>query len=425
MPGADLHRARCHRLPGAALAALAEAGSEAANRSHKPSTNWRRPLPHPSSSPPERNDTIDIDELIDRLPLEAKLRLLSGETAWTTYAEPAIGLRSMVLSDGPVGVRGTSWDERDWGATTPSSTALAASWDPELVEEIGELLGAEARRKSVDVLLAPTVNLHRTPYGGRHFECLSEDPYLTAQIATAYVTGVQGSGVGATVKHYVANDSETERMTYEAVIDEQTLHELYLRPFEDIVAAAHPWLVMAAYNAVNGPTMTENALLTDPLHTRWGFDGVVVSDWNAIRTTIASARAAQRSGDAGARHAVDGRQAAGRRSYRRRRRGPGRPQVAPALTSGCTRWRAEGHATVDPPAHRRADGTPRCCARGGRGGRGARPQRRRAAPRHASDTSGRGARARRGAHPRAGRRQRMGRAALHGVTARRPPQRAG
>jgi len=197
----------------------------------------------------------------------------------------------MVLSDGPVGVRGTSWDERDWGANSPSPTALAASWDPDLVEQVGALLGAEARRKDVDVLLAPTVNLHRTPYGGRHFECLSEDPCLTARIGIAYVSGVQRQGVGATVKHYVANDSETERMTYEAIVDEQTLHEIYLRPFEDIIAAAEPWLVMAAYNAVNGPTMTENALLTDPLHERWAFDGVVVSDWNAVRTTARSARA--------------------------------------------------------------------------------------------------------------------------------------
>jgi beta-glucosidase len=197
----------------------------------------------------------------------------------------------MVLSDGPVGVRGTSWDDRDWGATTPSPTALAASWDPDLVERVGELLGAEARRKGVDVLLAPTVNLHRTPYGGRHFECLSEDPHLTARIGAAYVTGVQRRGVGATVKHYVANDSETERMTYRAVVDEQTLHELYLRPFEEIVATARPWLVMAAYNACNGPTMTENDLLAEPLNGRWGFDGVVVSDWNAVRSTVPAALA--------------------------------------------------------------------------------------------------------------------------------------
>ena len=162
----------------------------------------------------------------------------------------------MVLSDGPVGVRGTSWDDRDWGACTPSPTALAASWDPDLVEQVGALLGSEARRKRVDVLLAPTVNLHRTPFGGRHFECLSEDPFLTARIGAAYVAGVQAQGIGATVKHYVANDSETERMTYQAIVDEQTLHELYLRPFEEILAAARPWLVMAAYNATDGPTMT-------------------------------------------------------------------------------------------------------------------------------------------------------------------------
>jgi len=243
------------------------------------------------SSPAEPLETR-IDALIASLPLERKVRLVSGETTWTTHAEPAIGLRSMVMSDGPVGVRGLTWDERDWSATTPSATAMAASWDPSLVDDLTGVLASEARRKGVDILLAPTINLHRTPVGGRHFECFSEDPELTGVIGAAYVDGLQSRGVAATVKHYVANDSETERMTYEAVVDPQTLRELYLRPFEDIQSAARPWLVMAAYNATNGPTMTENQLLVTPLETEWGFDGVVVSDWNAVRTTVAAGRAA-------------------------------------------------------------------------------------------------------------------------------------
>src|SRR5476649_1718254 len=123
-----------------------------------------------------------IDGLIASLPLERKVRLVSGETTWTTHAEPAIGLRSMVMSDGPVGVRGPTWDERDWSVTTPSATAMAATWDPGLVDQLGGLLATEAHRKGVDILLAPTINLHRTPVGGRHFECFSEDPCLTAQI---------------------------------------------------------------------------------------------------------------------------------------------------------------------------------------------------------------------------------------------------
>jgi beta-glucosidase len=233
-----------------------------------------------------------IDKLVARLSLEQKTRLLSGETAWTTHAEPAIGLRAIVMSDGPVGLRGTTGGPDDSSVCTPSPTALAASWDPDLAREVGGLLAAEARRKGVDVLLAPTINLHRTPLGGRHFECFSEDPYLTAEIGRAYVDGLQSSGVAATIKHYVANDSETDRFTYEAIIDERPLRELYLRPFEEIIAGARPWLVMAAYNAVNGPTMTENPLLSAPLKSEWNFDGLVVSDWKAVRSTAQSARAA-------------------------------------------------------------------------------------------------------------------------------------
>jgi len=233
-----------------------------------------------------------IDTLVARLDLERKVRLLTGASAWTTHDEPAVGLRAMVLSDGPAGVRGQVEDERSTSANLPSPTALAATWDESLVERLGRLLAAEARRKHADVLLGPTVNLQRTPLGGRHFECLSEDPLLSGRIGAAYVGGVQAGGVAATAKHYVANDSETDRFTVDVRVDERTLRELYLTPFEQLVRDGGAWVVMAAYNGVNGSTMTESPLLADPLKREWGFDGVVVSDWSATRSTEASARAA-------------------------------------------------------------------------------------------------------------------------------------
>ena len=238
---------------------------------------------------------VDESELVARvaaLSLEQKVRLLTGADFWSLHPEPAAGLRRLVVSDGPAGVRGERWDERDPSANVPSPTALAATWDEELVEQLGGLLASEARRKGVDVVLAPTVNLHRTPFAGRHFECFSEDPLLTARIGVSYVCGLQDSGVGATVKHFIANDSETERMTLDARLDERTLRELYLAPFEAIVREAGVWSVMASYNGVNGEPMTESRLLEDILHTELGFDGVVMSDWFATRCTEASARAA-------------------------------------------------------------------------------------------------------------------------------------
>src|SRR4051812_38403747 len=229
---------------------------------------------------------------MEELTLECKVRLLTGADFWALHPEPAVGLRRLVTSDGPAGVRGERWDERDPSANVPCPTALAATWDEARIERLGGLLAAEARRKGVDVLLAPTVNLHRTPYGGRHFECFSEDPLLTARIGIAYVRGVQAAGVGATVKHFVANDSETERFTLDAQVDETTLRELYMAPFEAIVREARPWAVMAAYNAVNGHTMTESPLLRDVLKDEWEWDGVVMSDWTAARSTEAAGSAA-------------------------------------------------------------------------------------------------------------------------------------
>ncbi len=229
-----------------------------------------------------------LTSLIERLDLESKVALLTGRDSWSLHPLPQIGLDSLVLSDGPVGVRGDSWDERSPSINFPSPTALAASWDAELVREVGTALGSEARDKGVHVLLAPTINLHRTPYGGRHFEAFSEDPLLTANLATAYMAGVQAHGVGAALKHYVVNDSETDRFEVDVRVADRTLRELYLLAFEEPVVEGGAWLVMSAYNSINGVTASENALLATPLNDEWGFDGVVVSDWTAVRS-LASA----------------------------------------------------------------------------------------------------------------------------------------
>jgi beta-glucosidase len=245
--------------------------------------------PDPGRHAVHHVDDETLQRLVDRLTLEEKVRLLTGRDSWSLHPLPSIGLRSIVLSDGPVGVRGTTWDERSPSANFPSPSAVAASWDRSIANRVGQALGDEARRKGVDVVLAPTINLHRTPYGGRHFEAFSEDPILTGEIATAYVRGVQSRGVGATVKHYVANDSETERFTVDVRVSDRALRELYLLAFEEPVVEGPSWLVMSAYNSINGATASENELLTRPLNDEWGFTGVVVSDWTAVRS-IESAR---------------------------------------------------------------------------------------------------------------------------------------
>ncbi|MFF1770730.1 glycoside hydrolase family 3 protein [Streptomyces sp. NPDC058249] len=230
-----------------------------------------------------------VEAALGKLDLDAKARLLSGQDMWSLPALPEIGLKSLVMSDGPIGVRGVHWTADDPSIALPSPTALAATWDPELARRAGVLLAQEARRKHVHVLLAPTVNLHRSPLGGRHFEAYSEDPYLTGVIGTGYVRGVQSGGVGTTVKHFVANDAETDRFTVNNVVSERALRELYLAPFEAIVENAHPWGIMTAYNSVNGTTMTEHRyLVNEILRAEWGFDGFNVSDWMAARSTKAA-----------------------------------------------------------------------------------------------------------------------------------------
>ncbi|HZU92807.1 MAG TPA: glycoside hydrolase family 3 N-terminal domain-containing protein, partial [Microbacterium sp.] len=234
--------------------------------------------------------TDHLRPLLEKLTLEQKAALVQGADFWTTVPLPEIGLRALTLSDGPAGVRGPRWDEREPSLNLPSGSALAASWDADLAYRYGAAAASEARRKGVDVVLGPTINLHRSPLGGRHFECLSEDPELTSELGAAYVRGMQENGVAATPKHYVANDSETDRFTVDVEVDERTLREVYLAPFERAVDAG-AWSVMSAYNSVDGVTMTENDLLENPLNSEWGFDGVVVSDWTAVRSLDAVAAA--------------------------------------------------------------------------------------------------------------------------------------
>jgi len=229
-----------------------------------------------------------VEKTLAALDLDTKTRLLAGQDMWSLPGVAEVGLAPIVMSDGPIGVRGRAWTG-DAAIALPSPTAQAASWDPELAEKSGRLLAQEARRKGVHVLLAPTVNLHRSPLGGRHFEGFSEDPLLTGEMAAAFVRGVQSGGVATTVKHFVANDSETDRMTVDAVVGERALRELYLAPFESVVKKGGAWGVMSAYNSVNGSSMTENgALQNGVLRGEWGFDGFVVSDWTASRDTVGS-----------------------------------------------------------------------------------------------------------------------------------------
>ena len=232
---------------------------------------------------------MNVDPLLARLTLEEKVSLLAGQDFWSLPPLPGIGLRSLVMSDGPIGVRGTGWAPQDPSIALPSPTALAAAWDVTLARRAGLLLGQESRRKGVHVLLGPTVNLQRTPLGGRHFECYSEDPLLTGEIAAGFVAGVQEHGVATTVKHLVGNDFETDRMDTDVRIGERALREVYLAPFERVVRAGG-WGVMSAYNAVNGLPMASNGPIQSAiLKDEWGFDGVVVSDWRAARDTVGAA----------------------------------------------------------------------------------------------------------------------------------------
>src|ERR687886_197269 len=227
----------------------------------------------------------DYDALISKLDLPAKVRLLTGASAFTLAPEPRIGLGELRFSDGPTGVRGLKFSGGRTVALLPNATLLASAWSEHTLAEVGQLLAEEALAQRIHVVLGPTINLHRSPLGGRLFEAFSEDPLLTGKLAAAYVRGLQSGGVGACLKHLVANESETERNTVNCVLDEATLRELYLLPFEIAVSDSDPWSIMAAYNDVNDVAATEqDHVVNEIVKGEWGWDGLVVSDWYATKT---------------------------------------------------------------------------------------------------------------------------------------------
>ena len=233
------------------------------------------------------------------LTLEERAQLLAGESHWKTHSAPSADIPSLFLSDGPHGLRKQEGAQDCMGIAEsrpatcfPTASALACSFDPELVERVGAAIGEEARRQGVDVVLGPGVNIKRHPLCGRNFEYFSEDPVVSGELGAAMVRGIQSRGVGACLKHFAANSQEHARMVSDSVVDERTLRELYLAPFEHVVRHARPWSVMTAYNKLNGVYCSEHEwLLREVLRGEWGFDGAVVSDWGAMSSSAASVRA--------------------------------------------------------------------------------------------------------------------------------------
>ena len=229
----------------------------------------------------------------------AKAAALTGAGPWETVTDPSLGLPRTVVSDGPHGLRRQDENTRfeDWGTSVPSTcfppaSALAAGWDETVLTRVGEAIAAEARALGVSVVLGPGVNIKRNPLCGRNFEYFSEDPLLTGVLATAYVKAVEGVGVGTSLKHFAANNQETDRMEVSAEVDERTLREIYLPAFERVVKQARPSTVMAAYNRLNGTFCSQHRwLLTDVLRGEWGFEGAVVSDWGATHDRVAALQA--------------------------------------------------------------------------------------------------------------------------------------
>ena len=221
-----------------------------------------------------------IDELLSQMTLEEKISLLAGTELWYSTAVQRLGIPAFRMADGPNGVRGIWSEMSPTAAATPVGMALGATWNPEIVEKIGNVLGDELKDKKGHILLAPTVNIHRTPIAGRNFECFSEDPYLSGMLASAYIKGIQDKGVGACIKHFVANDQEYERTSMSSEVDERTLREIYLEPFRIAIRNSSPWAVMSGYNRVNGRYACENDhTLLDILKGEWGYKGIVMSDW--------------------------------------------------------------------------------------------------------------------------------------------------
>src|ERR1700730_4681888 len=226
--------------------------------------------------------------------VQEKVSLLAGTDNWYTVPVERLGIPSLKVTDGPNGARGSGgFASGVKAACFPAGISLASTWNADLVEHVGQALADEAKGKGAQLLLGPTVNNQRSPLGWRNFECFSEDPYLSARLAVAYITGLQREGVGASIKHYVCNDEEFERTTISSEVRERALREVYLQPFRAAVREAHPWTIMASYNYVNGVAASENPyLLTDILRTEWGFEGVVFLAWYlSVKSTASSVNA--------------------------------------------------------------------------------------------------------------------------------------
>ena len=241
-------------------------------------------------SRPEPDPAVEarVEALLDQLDLDERAALTAGKDNWRIAPVERLGIGALKMTDGPTGARG----DLTTGARAvcfPVGSAIGATWDVDLVGEIASVLAEEARSKGAQVLLGPTVNIHRHPLAGRNFECYSEDPELTARLAVAFIRALQAGGVGSSLKHFVCNDSEFERHTISSEVDERTLREVYLRPFEAAVAEADPWTIMAAYNRVNDTYATEHrGLQVDLLKDEWGWTGAIVSDWYATHDTVAA-----------------------------------------------------------------------------------------------------------------------------------------
>ncbi|CCH76694.1 Thermostable beta-glucosidase B [Nostocoides japonicum T1-X7] len=243
--------------------------------------------------------TLDVERLLTELTLEEKAALTSGSSFWYTAPVERLGIPSIMVSDGPHGLRaqpGTG-DHVGLGGSVPATcfptaSAIASSWDPGLLQRVGAALAQEARATNLSVILGPGVNMKRSPLCGRNFEYLSEDPYLAGELAVGIVDGIQSCGVGTSLKHYAANNQEEDRLRVDAQVDERTLREIYLPAFERVVTGAQPWTVMCSYNKVNGTSASENRwLLTTVLREEWGFEGLVVSDWGAVYHRVPATRA--------------------------------------------------------------------------------------------------------------------------------------
>ena len=249
-----------------------------------PARSWHEPpLYQQPSAPVDQR----VDDLVARMTLEEKIALLGGDrTGFATNPIDRLGIPSMTMSDGPVGVR------FEKSTAFPAGVAMAASWDVDLVSRIGGAIGQEAKAHGRDVLLGPCLNIQRVPQGGRNFESYGEDPWLASRMAVAFVRGVQGEGVIATPKHFAVNNQETNRTSVDARVDERTLNEIYLPAFKAAVQEAGAWAVMSAYNKLNGFWCSENPpLLTDILKRDWAFKGLVMSDWGAVHSVVPAANA--------------------------------------------------------------------------------------------------------------------------------------